>query len=257
MSYLDRVGAIAAADAARLQQKDVEYGGSWLKRGGVGAYFVMVRKIDRLETQAAKFGFDVFRALADTSSGESLVDTIRDLRGYLLLIEAEHEERTGRELRTAQTNASQDAPAAAAAPGNLVQDQFGASWCFTPRGKGGIRVLHYRQFDSSKWKPYLTTTGAYVDVCSIPRSDLAPDVARVASQLLPDFLFLGAGGPDFSWQCGYLCVRASPKSNWTRLVVGGYKTFATRTHYRHLLSPSHPFLSVADTLLDCYDDVER
>jgi hypothetical protein len=87
--YTKHIPAIASADAARVLKKDEEYGASWLKRGGVGAYFVMARKIDRLETQAARHGYDIFSALADLATGESLVDTIRDLRGYLLLIEAE------------------------------------------------------------------------------------------------------------------------------------------------------------------------
>lgn len=90
--YRDLIHTVAKSDADRLLKKDTEYGASWKKRGGVGAYFTMIRKVDRLNTQLphAKHGYDILAALNEPTMGEeSLLDTIRDLRGYLILIEAE------------------------------------------------------------------------------------------------------------------------------------------------------------------------
>lgn len=96
MGYIDHVKKLANDIADAVIRKDAEYGGSWLKRGGVGAYFVMIRKFDRLETQCRKFKFDILEAIQDQEPGEPLVDTIDDAIGYLLLIRSEAIERSGR-----------------------------------------------------------------------------------------------------------------------------------------------------------------
>lgn len=89
--YREFIPIIADEDTKRVLKKDEEYGASWKKRGGVGAYMVMIRKVDRLETQCARHGYDIFKALeSDAEGSESLLDTIRDLRSYLDLIEADH-----------------------------------------------------------------------------------------------------------------------------------------------------------------------
>ena len=80
---------ISLSDVITAHEKDEEYGASWKKRGGPGAYMVMARKMDRLEEQSKRFGYDIFAALADKSTSESLIDTLRDLRVYLMLIENE------------------------------------------------------------------------------------------------------------------------------------------------------------------------
>lgn len=113
MSYIRRIGGIATNDIATLTRKDAEYGGSWLKRGGVGAFMMLARKIDRLEQAMEKEmrvatelfmdgskapgrpidRFDIIeRALADGRE-EGILDDIGDLRRYLLLVEAEIRER--------------------------------------------------------------------------------------------------------------------------------------------------------------------
>jgi len=90
--YRDLIHTVAHEDAERLVRKDTEYGASWKKRGGVGAYFTMIRKVDRLNNLVpGQIGYDIFEHLAKLDVGsESLLDTLRDLRGYLILIEAEH-----------------------------------------------------------------------------------------------------------------------------------------------------------------------
>lgn len=87
--YRDLIPIIAQEDTDRVLAKDRDYGASWKKRGGIGAYMMVARKFDRLETMCAKHGYDVFKACAAEGGTESLLDTIRDARSYLDLIEAE------------------------------------------------------------------------------------------------------------------------------------------------------------------------
>lgn len=103
--YIDYLHAVLADDESELRRKDAEYGGSWLRRGGVGAFMMLARKRDRLEAQhadgdlaevwarlearAADHHFDVFAAIAADARSEGVLDDIRDLRRYLALVEAE------------------------------------------------------------------------------------------------------------------------------------------------------------------------
>lgn len=89
VAYRDHIGQIAHEDAMLVLKKDLEYGASWKRYGGQGAFFVMIRKVHRMEEQCKRHGYDVFAAILDKTTGESLADTIRDLRCYLDLIEAE------------------------------------------------------------------------------------------------------------------------------------------------------------------------
>jgi hypothetical protein len=88
MDYLEEV---SLDDIRQLGIKEGTYQGSWKKRGGVGAYMMVARKIDRLENLMIACSYDIFEALnADPlgADGTALAE-IRDLRRYLLLIEAE------------------------------------------------------------------------------------------------------------------------------------------------------------------------
>lgn len=120
-------------DLAVLQKKDVEYGGSWKKRGGANVFFMLCRKWDRLEEQlkpktdgesfgaavmedvvkAAAFpdananffsgygrlidekieeagsAWDIIKAAVEDDRDEGILDDIRDLRRYLVNVEAE------------------------------------------------------------------------------------------------------------------------------------------------------------------------
>jgi hypothetical protein len=86
--YRSRLESVARADVAETLTKDREYHGSWQKRGGVGAFMMMARKWDRIEPQVAAFGYDVFAACRTDTRAEGLRDDIRDLRRYLMLVEA-------------------------------------------------------------------------------------------------------------------------------------------------------------------------
>jgi hypothetical protein len=88
-THLDLLPKVAEEDVAKLLVKEREYGSSWKKRGGVGAFFVSIRKVDRIEEQVKKFGWDIFAAAKADSRPEGILDDIGDLRRYLLLIEAE------------------------------------------------------------------------------------------------------------------------------------------------------------------------
>jgi hypothetical protein len=109
--HLPFMQGIADADVIELQQKDREYGASWKSRGGVGAFMMLARKWDRLENMvkvdrdyhkngdAHQFAalhasqYDIFAHAAgsheERGDAESLLDTIGDLRRYLLLVESE------------------------------------------------------------------------------------------------------------------------------------------------------------------------
>lgn len=67
-----------------VETKDKDYGSSWKKRGGAGAFMMAARKWDRIENLAGKEAYNIFRSL-ETNKGD-IADDIDDLIGYLLLI---------------------------------------------------------------------------------------------------------------------------------------------------------------------------
>ena len=87
--YLHELQEVANEDVAGLEKAEQSYGNSWKRRGGVGAYMMLARKMDRLELQVSKHGYDIFKAAAEDSRAEGVIDDIRDLRRYLMLVEAE------------------------------------------------------------------------------------------------------------------------------------------------------------------------
>lgn len=75
-------------ELARIaKQKDSEYGASWCKRGGVGAWFTTVRKFDRIATQLRQLDLNLWNVESDVNETESLEETLKDGINYLLLIE--------------------------------------------------------------------------------------------------------------------------------------------------------------------------
>lgn len=77
-------------DAEILRKKNQEYGDSWRKRGGIGAFMMLARKWDRLEPQVAGHGYDIFEAMIEDCRPEGVLDDIGDLRRYLALVEAQY-----------------------------------------------------------------------------------------------------------------------------------------------------------------------
>ncbi len=94
MGHMDHLEAVAAADVAFVRMREKTYRGSWKRRGGVGAFMMLARKWDRLEEMLGfKDGtqYNIFAAIeAKPSGGDgSTLAEVRDLRRYLLLVEAE------------------------------------------------------------------------------------------------------------------------------------------------------------------------
>ena len=86
---MDYLVMIAEEDVRTLNEKDKDYGSSWKRRGGVGAFMMLARKWDRLEQQVQLVGYDIFEAVTNDIRDEGLIDDLRDLRRYLLLVESE------------------------------------------------------------------------------------------------------------------------------------------------------------------------
>jgi hypothetical protein len=101
-AYLRYLTDIASADVALLLEKEKTYKGSWKKRGGVGAFMMLARKWDRLENmlEGSKPAYDLFAEIEANPSGcdGTILAEIRDLRRYLLLVEAEMTARGTLEL---------------------------------------------------------------------------------------------------------------------------------------------------------------
>lgn len=89
--YLRFLQDVARDDVAALIHAEKQYGDSWKKRGGIGAFMMLARKWDRLErfTTTQSTPYDIFSAVESDSRPEGIIDDIRDLRRYLLLVEAE------------------------------------------------------------------------------------------------------------------------------------------------------------------------
>lgn len=106
--YLNHLDNIARDDVAHLKMKEATYRGSWKKRGGIGAFMMLSRKWDRIEnmleqpqthdrggvTRTAE-RYDIFGEIVGNPTGEdgSILAEIRDLRRYLMLVEAEMMQR--------------------------------------------------------------------------------------------------------------------------------------------------------------------
>jgi len=98
-NHMDYIQPVVDADVQRLRNKEEQYGSSWKKRGGVGAFMMLARKWDRIENQITQANLQVDRwdileaafsdALHTGQNSDNLLDDIADLRSYLLLIEAE------------------------------------------------------------------------------------------------------------------------------------------------------------------------
>jgi len=83
-THLRHIGQI---DAEELIIRNESYGDSWRQRGGVGAFMMLARKWDRIENQARQNGWDIFETVLDNPDEDGILDDIRDLRRYLMLVE--------------------------------------------------------------------------------------------------------------------------------------------------------------------------
>lgn len=84
----DKIQKLTEDDIDALKKAETSYGDSWRRRGGVGAFMMLARKWDRIENQTNKQGYDMFAAIFADTSDAGILDDIRDLRRYLLLVES-------------------------------------------------------------------------------------------------------------------------------------------------------------------------
>lgn len=87
--FLENLKVIAENDTESLLDAQRSYGDSWKKRGGVGAFMMLARKWDRIENQVQETNYDILSACRSDTSDSGIIDDIRDLRRYLLLVEEE------------------------------------------------------------------------------------------------------------------------------------------------------------------------
>ena len=90
------VEEVAKIDVEKLHKAEQSYGNSWKKRGGIGAFMMLARKWDRIENHLSPRRrnktyptYDIFQALTTDDRDEGILDDVRDLRRYLLLVESE------------------------------------------------------------------------------------------------------------------------------------------------------------------------
>lgn len=95
-THMDYLQDVVDEDVRHLIIKERTYGGSWKKRGGVGAFMMLARKWDRIENMVGEKlngvrQYDIFDGISRNPTGDdgTLIAEIRDLRRYLVLVEAE------------------------------------------------------------------------------------------------------------------------------------------------------------------------
>lgn len=76
-------------DELGLKEAYKSYGPSWKQRGGIGAFMMLARKWDRLVNRVKNCGGDLVDAISTDTRREGVIDDVRDLRRYLILVEAE------------------------------------------------------------------------------------------------------------------------------------------------------------------------
>ena len=86
---LEVVKELCLNDYTSLCEAEKSYGDSWKKRGGLGAFMMLARKWDRIENLSKQHSYDIFQAIQEFPDLTGVIDDIRDLRRYLLLVEAE------------------------------------------------------------------------------------------------------------------------------------------------------------------------
>ncbi len=104
--HMTHLKQVASEDVEGLAKAEKQYGSSWKKRGGVGAFMMLARKWDRMETalqphpddparangsvpEQRVAPWDILEAIRADGRAEGIIDDIRDLRRYLLLVESE------------------------------------------------------------------------------------------------------------------------------------------------------------------------
>lgn len=85
--FKKRLQAILDSTQAQLMHAQGSYGESWIKRGGIGAFMNLARKWDRIQMSCKRAGWDIMKALEMDRRPEGLIDDLRDLRDYIILVD--------------------------------------------------------------------------------------------------------------------------------------------------------------------------
>lgn len=95
LRYHRHYAVVLGEDHQETMRKDTEYQGSWMRRGGVGAFMMLARKWDRIEGLLGPHHLNIMSAIqADYDSDRvqgsdgTVIAEVRDLRRYLLNVEA-------------------------------------------------------------------------------------------------------------------------------------------------------------------------
>lgn len=98
--FLAQLQPIATDDVHTIEEKERAYGDSWRRNGGIGVFMIFARKWDRIkqrvtteiapaEGQPGAARENLLEQIAADRRSEPILDDIRDLRQFLVLVEAE------------------------------------------------------------------------------------------------------------------------------------------------------------------------
>jgi hypothetical protein len=157
--YLDYLQAVAESDVAGLKSSEKSYGDSWKRRGGVDTFHMLARKWDRLERRLATnmdaarsmsgaAPYDIFEQIAADRRADGIIDDVRDLRRYLLLVEAEAAARESGRLADSGRKYLNHLQIVAKSDVRAIQEKeksHGNSW--KRRGGVGAFMMFARKWD--------------------------------------------------------------------------------------------------------------
>jgi hypothetical protein len=149
--YLDFLQAVADSDISGLRKSEKSYGNSWKRRGGVDTYHMLTRKWDRVEKRVATnvdaagaapgaAPYDIFEHIAADRHADGVIDDVRDLRRYLMLVEAETIARKASNLADSGRGYLDQLESIALSDIGSIEDKeksYGSSW----KRRGGISAF--------------------------------------------------------------------------------------------------------------------
>ena len=94
--FASSLQAVTEDDVTALIESRIHYGDSWRAEGGFSAWFNIKRKVDRLvklmsrDATPTRDRYDIFGHIQSdlAEGGEAVLDAVRDMRRYLILVEA-------------------------------------------------------------------------------------------------------------------------------------------------------------------------
>jgi hypothetical protein len=168
--YLEFLRAVAESDVRGLRRAEQSYGDSWKRRGGVDTFHMLTRKWDRVEKRVATrvnasggepcaSPYDVFEHIAVDRRTDGLIDDVRDLRRYLLLVEAEITARSASNVGDRRRGFLDHLESVAASDVGSIEEKekaYGSSW----KRRGGIAAF---MMFARKWDRIVQRVSTQVD----------------------------------------------------------------------------------------------